>query len=455
MKFGKIVSTVLVFFLGAAAPGPLRAMNLDELYPRQVLQYWQGRYRDNLEWNFRNVVLANLTAAERRRVEGTSLDIPLIAPEQNVPVNFYAYRWGNSGRIVMPVVSVKFLDDFAIASAWLEFNGFSQETAYNYMSMLKYKCLGSSQPRCPPPLEALRIPPDALADPNVDSLSQKILKSAVVFIMAHELGHLYHRHPGYDIPVSQAQENEAQADAFALEVMRRIGTAPMGMVHFFMAALYLMPHRGDFGSEKDWESYLRERSTHPFTGERLRRFAEELRNKSRDFAASEPDLQAATARVGAMAGEVEKIAAILEDSNIQKTLARIGRSTDLDSLRPRPKGGIGRVLEEDDRNPGEARLAFDGLYRGSFSAHGGGEAVPIDVKFERTGDRVTGIYSYGLGQGRIRGRIRDGRLYFRWEEGAETGGGVFIPQNDGKTFQGTWGYETSRDNGGSWIGKRP
>jgi hypothetical protein len=142
---------------------------------------WKSRYPDNVRWNFENLLIKNLTARERQAVGSVALQFPLFAPGQNVPINFYAVD-GPRG-IVMPVLSIKLFDDIAIASAWLLFNGYSQETIYNYLSMIKYKnpqTLPGN--RFPPPLEALQIPADALSDTRVDSLSQKILKSAIVFI---------------------------------------------------------------------------------------------------------------------------------------------------------------------------------------------------------------------------------------------------------------------------------
>ena len=441
--------TSLLFVFGAMQ---VQASYLETFYPARTLTYWQSRYPDNVRWNFDNLLIKNLTAEERQAIGSIDLQFPLIASGQNSPINFYAAE--RPRRIVMPVLSIKMFDDIAIASAWLLFNGYSQETIYNYLSMIKYKDPRSLPGRrFPPPLEALQIPADALNDKRVDSLSQKILKSAIVFILAHELGHLRHHHPGYDIPMRQARQNELQADNFAIEMMRRIGVAPMGITHFFMAALYLSSHRGDFSSDAQWEAYLRTRSTHPLSPQRMRGLSSKLKTHATDFARTEPDIRKAVAQINYVASQLDTIADVLTDRDIQKSIANIGRTMELAYLSPRPEGGIGPQLKDREKGGSLSGQAFSGLYEGAFSG-GGGAGVKITVRFERNNKRVTGEYTYGLGAGKIDGIVENNRLYFQWREGTSYGQGLFEASQDGNQFEGTWGYEQSRDNGGRWTGKR-
>ncbi len=441
--------TGLLLVLGAVqAP----ASYLETFYPERTLTYWQSRYPDNVRWNFDHLLMKHLTAEERRAVGSVELQFPPIASGQHSPINFYATERPRS--IVMPVLSIKLFDDIAIASAWLLFNGFSQETLYNYLSMIKYKDPDSLPgKRFPPPLEALQIPADALSDQRVDSLSQKILKSAIVFILAHELGHLRHRHPGYDIPMHQARQNELQADHFAIEMMRRIGVAPMGITQFFMAALYLSSHRGDFSTDAQWEAYLRTRSTHPLSPQRMRELSLQLKAHAADFARTEPDIRKAVARINYVAGQLDIIADILTDRDIQKSIAHIGRTMEPAYLNPRPEGGTGPQLKDRGQDGSRSGQAFSGLYEGAFGSRGG-EGVTIAVRFERNNQNVVGEYTYGLGAGKINGIVEKNRLYFQWQEGATHGRGLFEASQDGLRFQGSWGYDQSRDNGGWWTGKR-
>ncbi|MFH2046785.1 MAG: M48 family metalloprotease [Pseudomonadota bacterium] len=449
MRSRVLFITLLILAFGVL---PLHASYLEKFYPESTLQYWQSRYPKNVRWNFKHLLMKNLTPKERQSIGSVALQFPLIASGQNSPINFYA---ANRPRgILLPILSIKLLDDVAIASAWLLFNGYSQDTIYNYMSMIKYKNPQSLPgKRFPPPLAALQIPDDALNDKRVDSLSQKILKSAMVFIMAHELGHHYYHHPGYDIPLDQARQNELQADNFAMELMRRIGVAPMGITHFFMATLYLSNHRGDFNSDAQWENYLRTQSTHPLSPERIRALSLKLKTHSTDFARTEPDIRKAVVQINYMASQLDAIADILANRDTQKSIAHIGRTMELGYLTPRPEGSIGPQLKSLKSESTTAGQAFSGLYEGEFTI-GNNAGVKISIRFERIGQNVSGIYTYGLGAGKIKGIVKKNLLYFQWREGSSYGQGLFKASKNGEQFNGTWGYDQSRNNGGNWSGRR-
>lgn len=58
-------------------------------------------------------------------------------------------------------------------------------------------------------------------------------------MLARKLGHVLYQHPGYDgLERSETRRNEAQADAFALDIVARVGEPPMGMVPVFMLTAY-------------------------------------------------------------------------------------------------------------------------------------------------------------------------------------------------------------------------
>lgn len=449
----KVIKAAVLFLFVAGWAGQAAASYMQSIYPTDVLAYWKTRYEKNIRLNIDDPVLTNLTPAERQAIGRFSVVFPLIATDQDSLINFYAMI--NPRSIILPILSVKFFDDLAIASAWLLFNNRSQETLYNYMSLLKYQAAGEdADNRFPAPLEALHIPANALNDSRVDSLSQKILKSALVFIICHELGHLRYHHQGYDIPLNKARKNELQADEFAMEVMRRIGVLPLGITNFFMAALYLTAHRGDFASDKEWELYLREKSTHPLSSERMKRLSIQLKKNAYDYARLEPDINKTILQVNYAAGQLEEIAQILDDKKIMGAIAHIGRTTTLASLAPRPEGHIGGYYSGDSTKKNSPRKVFAGVYKGSFTMGQNPGGVAISVKLRRNGNRVTGSYVYGLGNGKIIGTVDGNRLYFQWQEGQDYGKGVFQADPSGDSFSGTWGYAESTDNGGKWTGKR-
>jgi hypothetical protein len=446
----------LVLLASLLAP-PALAKDMASLYDDATLAYWQPRFQENILWNVDHVIWPRLDAQEREQLAEVSLCFPLRGPSGD-PLEFYA-RLGAADDacaeqpppvVVLPIPSIKFFDDLSVAHAWLWRNGYGPDTALEYASMLKYGEPGRFGGRYPAPLPALQIPDDALDDPVVDEESQKLLKSAIVFLVLHELGHVLHRHPGYDaISAAKEQANEQEADQFALAVMRRIGVAPFGMVLWFQTGAYLAPNRGDFASDDAYAAWLRQ-TTHPVTETRLRAIAAELRQSPEDFALEFPDRESGRFAILATADDIDRVADVMADPGIQRLIAQRGRLTELSALAPRR---IGETLAAPPTTiTTTTGAAFDGVYDGEISDGRG--AAPIRTLLHRQGNRVTGQYSYGAGQGQLRGAIDGDALLFSWQEGSDVGRGRLVTAPDGEGFSGSWGYGDDETGGGRWAGTR-
>jgi Peptidase U49 len=430
------------------------AKDMTSLYDDATLAHWQPRYEENIRWNVDNVIWPRLDASERQRLADVNLCFPLRGYSRD-PLEFYARVAAAADAcaalsppvVVLPIQSIKFFDDLGVAHAWLWRQGYGPDTALEYASMLKYGEPERFGGRYPAPLPALQIPEAALDDPVVDEQAQKLLKSAIVFLVLHELGHVLHGHPGYDaISAAEAQANEQAADQFALTVMRRIGAAPLGMVFWFQTGAYLSPNRGDFASDEAHAEWLRQ-TTHPVTEERLRAIAAELRQSPEDFALEFPDQQTGRLAILSTADDIEQVAGVMADPEIQQLLARRGRLTEPSALAPRR---IGETLGATQTTAtGEP---FDGVYDGEFDA--GSSAIAIRTILHRHGDQVNGQYSYGGGQGQLRGVVEGDVLRFSWEEGSVTGRGRLVVAPDGTSFSGSWGYGDDDAGGGAWGGTR-
>jgi hypothetical protein len=437
------------------APSVAAKWQLGDLYPDRELRHWQGRYPKSIHWNFDNLVLGRLTPAERQRVGPVALDLPLRAPGEarNHPLQFFA-----SGRtITVPILSVRFLDELTQAWGYLWSNGLDLQLVGDYMAMLKYRdpTLFPGQ-RFPGPLEALGIAKDAWkSDPRMDDVSQKALKSSVVWILAHELGHIYYRHPGYGPGVerAQAQANEAEADRFANMIMRRIGVAPLGMVQFFMAMAHLDPGRGDFSNDAAWQDYLRTQATHPLTAARLNAMASDLRRSPGDFTTAETDQRAAVQRIEFVAGQIELIGNTLEDPQMHRLIAATGLATDLNSLRNRRR----QINPVDPDNPCAGRRAasdFAGRHQGLYTRNlkdGRTEWLAAWMSLERDQNRVRGRFSFGAGEGEIRAVVSaDDQLLFDWRWADAAGKGRLTRDATG-ALSGEWGNGGNAAGGGSWV----
>lgn len=426
--------TVLALFLGAIVL-PAWAGPADDIFDDSELARWQSRYPDGVRANFLEVILPALDEPARDALRGVRLRFPLKVAGQE-PLAFYADRDG----ITLSVASIKMLDDLAVALAWLQLNGYATDTVFEYVHWLKYAAPQAGE-RLPAPLRALCIPANALDEPAVDNLAQKLLNGQVFFVLAHELGHVLYQHPGYDgVARTETRRNESQADAFALDIFARIGEPPMGMVPFFMLSAYAGMGRGDFASEAEWRADLARR-THPVDEERLRAIAAHLRESAPAYRETLPDRDAVAVFL-AIADQVELIATTLADPDMQSFLTGRGRKVSLTSLAPRRPGQmLGAPC-----GASAAPAAFSGLHSGELLVEG--ESFPVTLFLARDGERIIGQFDFGAGQGVLEGLIDGDSLVYRWGAGDESGRGRLDLTPDG--YSGTWGYGRSTDDGGAW-----
>ena len=123
------------------------------------------RLDDELRGVFLPVFTAEETGSPRRREFRFEPIVP-----QNEPFAFYS----TGDKVVASAASLKFLDDLSVATAWLDLNGFEQQTVADYMLMLHYWRAMRRGKRPPKLLEALCIPADALSNRKVDERANRI-----------------------------------------------------------------------------------------------------------------------------------------------------------------------------------------------------------------------------------------------------------------------------------------
>lgn len=452
----RIAAGLALWALLSLPPTAAAAKDLSGLYPRATLEHWQPRFAESIRWNFENVILPALTPEERGRLGRVRLDFPLVGAGGD-PLDFHSTT--RPPVVTMPTLSVKFLDDLAIAIAWLNVSGNRPEALQEYVAMLKYRQARELPGGVfPEPLPALGVPEDALQDPYVDDVSKKITKSAVVWILLHEIGHIVYDHPGYGAGVRRrdAQRNEAEADAFATEVMRRIGEAPGGMTVFFLIANAWWSNRGDFSSDAAWRAYLESEATHPMTGGRMRAIGEGIVAAAPDFARNEPDPRQGAARVRGIGEEIIRLAGFYEDTDLQRLTAGTARQTEPATLKPRrrdapPPAPLGR---QGALAGAAAPASFHGEFHGAIAWQGQPGALPLVMQLERRGDRVDGVFSFGAGVGTITGVVEQAELFLTWELLGDRGRGRIAVHDGGERIEGTWGPGEAESGGGSWRALR-
>ncbi|MCX4029094.1 hypothetical protein H0A36_17005 [Endozoicomonas sp. SM1973] len=282
------------------------ARDYSQMYSQETLQQAHQVYTPNVHGMLFSDIAGFLTNNELTSLRRVNLLQPWY--RANDPFEFASNPV--TGDLLAPTLSVKFLDDLAIAVVWFERFHCDKKIVFDYIAALDFSHL-----KLPTPLQALGIPTNAYKlDHFVDDVSQKILKSALTFIILHELGHIHYRHrPYHTINSEQAIAQEIQADHFAINILRRMRLPPTGMVVWFMATSMRDPLKE--GSPQQ---------THPLTGQRLQAIVDALRLNPNDFI--EPANKATmTARdIRQLANEIETIANGLANPKLRSLLQKRG-----------------------------------------------------------------------------------------------------------------------------------
>ena len=253
-----------LFTILASISRPLDARDYGQMYTPSELQRANAVYSPNIKGLLFEDIAAHLLDRERISLRRVTLWQPW--ERSLTPLEFAANPI--TGVMLVPTFSVKFFDDLAVATAWFERWGCKTETIVDYMAALNFSTLD-----LPAPLAALAVPDKAYElDDFVDDVSQKTLKSALAFIMLHELGHIHHRHEAYEeLTAREARAQEIEAAGFAMRVLRRMRVPPLGMALWFMVAGVGDPLPGS------------RRATHPLSADRLHAMARILRDNPSDF----------------------------------------------------------------------------------------------------------------------------------------------------------------------------
>ncbi len=319
-----------------------------QLYDQAVLERTYKPYSENIRYNYKHVIEEKLSNDEYRKLTGITLDFPLRGENKQF-FDFYSYP--AEKNVVIPIEAVKFLDDVCQAAAWLEYKKETGQPLFDYISLLKYRPDDFPDGKPTGPLQALGLPLDPTLNSYVDDVSQKCLKSALLWIMAHEVGHVLYQHQGYHAgnTAEQIRSNESQADTFANLVFRRIGTFPGGMAHFFSVASILWTPYSALMDEKEWAHYLKT-TTHPVAPKRLKKIAENMAQSPLEFVSSEPNQQQALVLIESLIVNLLTLSERLEGPGMQKFLALRAMSLDIDAMAQGvyPPVDINSMLNDDE-----------------------------------------------------------------------------------------------------------
>lgn len=286
-------------------------------YPDAELREDRTRYEKRIDFLLEKGFRQFLGEKERVALANVRVELPLRGAN---PLEAFAHSPGGVPTVVFPVLSLRFIEDLCLAYAWRYTKGHSLEPIDEYLAMIKYRKQGDFPGgRYPDPLQALGVPPNVWEqDPAVDELSLRFRNTAWAFLLAHELAHLRFGHPGNrGVDPRTSQRNEAEADAFAVDLMGRSGAIPMGALLWFQASVAYFPNRADFDSDPEYRDWVRGTTTHPINSERLKALGSVLERSARkESDADERDVRRFIAR------RLERIGEILSLPDMQRLIVR-------------------------------------------------------------------------------------------------------------------------------------
>jgi hypothetical protein len=425
----RAILALLLLLAGSAARAQCPpAYDWSGFYPPAILDRVARLTAPDLQSNFDQFMLPRLTDQQRRALAGVGLDFSQREYPEH-PLNFYAAR---GGKIVLPLSSVRLVTDLTLAVAWLNRHRLPEKKVFDYAAMLAYRGPAPDGARALP-LAALGVPETAASEADVGDLFQKVLVDTMVFIMAHEMGHLFHNHQA-NVSAAQSRLQESEADAFAVELMGRMGVPPIGISYYFtMATPFECPAR----------------STHPLTGERVNRLAATLRDNAALFVRDKPSPQHERQLIDAIAQELDVLARLLDDPDIRESTRLIGQSSRVTDF----SGANASANVPRTPDPGIARQTFDGNYVGQW-IDAKGTALDFRMTLRRTGATVRGNYEFGMGTAELEGNVESDQLDYAWRWGKDYFGRGKLTSLGNGDLQGTWGY-TKRFDGGGTLSATP
>jgi hypothetical protein len=293
------------------------------IYNAQYLESQRERLTKDVDLVVAQEIQPFLTSAQARAFFDIQIDLPLTAEPEPNPFDFYSAR---AGVITLPLLTVAFVADMSEAYAWLWANRYSSQTVDEYLGMLRNRAPADFPGHhYPTPLEALHIPANAMENPAVAQMSERVRATTLSFILLHEFGHLSHRSASEEAALKHdhVEGEEELADNFALEIMKKNSEPPAGLLMLIHGMLYLPPVAP---------------KQHPLTRHRLNAMADYLDARVREFAEGRSNSRLTVVAIRSLANHIRKAALFLSDSTGQRLWAEQSSQLTVASLIPRRVG---------------------------------------------------------------------------------------------------------------------
>jgi hypothetical protein len=398
---------VIFFFVNVGRSATL------PLYPDAMIREWEPEFRTVVLDNYARLFRPKLDTQEAQRLRTLRFEFPT-DPERVL----FEFATHSDGAVVLPVASLLLLKDLVAAQVWLEANGYSAQTLLDYLAIVRWGRLGDWPRSERLPLKALGIPTGAISNEHLLEKRNDILDKTIFFILGHELGHLVHGFSAQaacdkerqrtrrvdSCDFAALQKSEAQADAFAVDMLRRIGLVPSASNFFFAAYSRLSPMPFEFHDKQAWQDYAKTQA-HPLDSARIRNVAALIEGQKDAFARGFPSPAIGSLRVDNVVKELKTLSDILDDRDLAGMQIAWAKSLKPEDIRPR------RSHEPRLRPTTEdlaAKQPWTGFFIGTAQyASGGSAPLEVIMRVNGSGQRITGDVMLGGIRGRIEGRYED------------------------------------------------
>lgn len=380
------------------------------IYSNSTIREWEPEFHAAIQDNYTRMFQPKLNNEEAQQLRRVRLDFP--SDPESVLFNFHSR---SDGTVVMPVASLLLLKDLATAQAWLDLSGYSAQTVLDYLSIIRQGRLVNWPDAERLPLQALGIPTDALKNQRVLEKRNDILDKSIFFILGHELGHLLqgfsaqadcdtNEKRGIRCDFQKLQKSESDADAFAVDMFRRMGLVPSSSNFFFVinSRLLLMPF--EFKGELEWQQYAKGQK-HPLDSARISNVAALIKGQRDAFARGFASPELGALKVDKSVNDLRILASLIDDRDLSGMQIAWAKSLEPEDIKPRHSH---EPRLRPTKNDLAATQPLAGYFTGEAQYSSGGSA-PLEVvmRVQGSGPEITGDVMLGGIRSRIEGRYSD------------------------------------------------
>lgn len=427
------------------------------IYPEATTREWESEFHDAVQENYVRLFKPKLDVHEAQQLRSLHFIFPT---DPNLVL--FQFESRSDGAVILPVASLLLLKDLIAAFVWLEANNYSTQTVLDYLSIVYQGRLGTFPSAERMPLQALGIPADALADQSLLQKRNDILSKSIFFILGHELGHLSQ---GFSAQAdcqkqrsststnarcnfASLQKSEENADAFAVEMFRRIGLVPSASNVFFILSSQLYPKRSEFSSEQVWEDSIKLR-THPLDSVRIENVATRIEAQRQSFQRAFASPELGDRAIDDSVKALKTLAAMLNDKDLTGMQIAWAKTLNAEDIKPRPTHEPRLRPTASDFT---AKQPWTGFFTGKANfSNGGNRSLQLILRLQGSGSQISGEVMLGGIRGKLEGRYIDAtHAIATWIVAGDTYRLTLVTDETGQHLQAS--YQSTVDaEKGDWM----